>query len=141
MIKTLEFLATPSFSPLDVPRDQFIVGGRAWQMCRAGQADPDKFGIFDLHGPWLVRGDLARDVAALNKVEMLPWDSWGIFDKPDSYQSAADCTFLDQAAELTSGDVPEFDKVRQLYEEEERPRVPRRIRSYTHAGVRVVDLD
>lgn len=24
------------FNPLDVPRDQFIVGGAAWKMCRAG---------------------------------------------------------------------------------------------------------
>ena len=28
------------FDPLDVPRDQFIVGGKAWQMCRDGEADP-----------------------------------------------------------------------------------------------------
>ncbi len=35
------------FDPLDVPRDQFITGGRAWQMCRSGQADPDRFGIFE----------------------------------------------------------------------------------------------
>ena len=128
------------FSPLDVPRDQFIVGGKAWQMCRAGQADPDTFGILDMHGLWFVRGDFARDVAALNKVEMLPWDSWGILDKPDAEQSAADYTFLDQVAELTSGDVPEFDKVRRLFEEEDRLRVPGTIRSYTQAGVRVVDL-
>ena len=25
-----------AFNPLDVPRDQFIVGGKAWQMCRSG---------------------------------------------------------------------------------------------------------
>src|SRR5512134_171652 len=34
------------FNPLDVPRDQFIVGGAAWMLCRSGQADPDQFGIF-----------------------------------------------------------------------------------------------
>ena len=43
------------FNPLDVPRDQFIVGGRAWQMCRTGQSDPDQFGIFDMHGLWFIR--------------------------------------------------------------------------------------
>jgi Transglutaminase-like superfamily len=132
-------LAIP-FNPLDVPRDQFIVGGKAWQMCRARQADPDKFGIFDMHGLWFVRGDFARDVAALNKVEMLPWDSWGILDRRDEELSAADWTFLDQVAELTSGDVPEFDKVRKLYEEDERLRVPATIRSYAQTGVQVVEL-
>ncbi len=58
-----------AFDPLDVPRDQFIVGGQAWKLCRSGQADPDQFGIFDMHGLWFVRGDFLRDVAALNKTE------------------------------------------------------------------------
>jgi hypothetical protein len=70
-----------SFDPLDVPRDQFIVGGRAWQMCRAREADPEAFGISDMHGLWFVRGNLVRDVATLNKVELLPWDSWGILEE------------------------------------------------------------
>ena len=53
------------FDPLDVPRDQFITGGHAWQLCCAGQADPEAFGIHDMHGLWFVRGNLVRDVAAL----------------------------------------------------------------------------
>ena len=28
------------FNPVDVPRDRFIIAGDAWQMCRAGLADP-----------------------------------------------------------------------------------------------------
>jgi hypothetical protein len=40
------------FDPLDMPPGQFVTGGRAWQMCRAGEADPDRFGIFDWHGIW-----------------------------------------------------------------------------------------
>jgi hypothetical protein len=58
-----------SFDPLDVPREQFIVGGRAWQLCRSGLVDPECFGIFDMHGLGFVRGNLVRDIAALNKVE------------------------------------------------------------------------
>jgi hypothetical protein len=34
-----EVLKIP-FDPLDVTRDQFIVGGRAWQMCRSGSGYP-----------------------------------------------------------------------------------------------------
>ncbi len=67
-----------NFDTLDVPRDQFIVGGKAWQMCRSGEQDPDKFGIFDMHGLGFVRGNLVRDVASLNKMELLPWDCWGV---------------------------------------------------------------
>lgn len=48
------------FDVLDVPRDQFIVGGAAWQMCRSGEQDADKFGIFDMHGLGSVRQSCPR---------------------------------------------------------------------------------
>jgi hypothetical protein len=128
------------FNPLDVPRDQFIVGGKAWQLCRTGQADPEKFGIFDMRGMWFVRGDHVRDVASLNKMELLPWDSWGIIETRDENLSANDLTFLDHVAELTNSDAPEFINLHQLYETDDRLHVPGMIRSYTQAGVQVVDL-
>jgi hypothetical protein len=128
------------FSPLDVPRDQFIVGGKAWQLCRTGQADPDTFGIFDMHCLWFVRGDFVRDIAALNKVELLPWDSWGIMEVPDEELSAGDLAFLDQVAEQTCGDVPDFDRVRAWYAGDERLRVPATSHSYLQQGVQVIDL-
>ena len=128
------------FSPRDVPRTMFIVGGKAWQMCRAGQADPNKFGIFDMHGLWFVRGDFIRDVAALNKMELLPWDGWGLIEKEDKDVATDDLAFLDRVAELTAGDVPEFDPVRALYESDARLRVPAVIRSYTGAGAQVVEI-
>ena len=62
------------FDPLDVPRDQFITGGRAWQLCRAGQADPETFGIHDMSGLWFVRGNLVRDVAALSGGDAADFD-------------------------------------------------------------------
>lgn len=128
------------FDPLDVPRDQFLPGGEAWRLCRAGLADPDKFGIFDMHGLWFVRGNFVRDVASLNKIELLPWDCWGLVDAREEDLSAADLTLLDQAAELTCGDVPEWESVWQLYESDGRLRVPSVIRSYTDAGVQEVRL-
>jgi hypothetical protein len=128
------------FSPLDVPRTMFITGGKAWQMCRAGQADPDRFGIFDMHGLWFVRGDFVRDVAALNKMDLLPWDGWGIIETKDNDLSAADLAFLDRVAELTQGDVPQFDAVRAVYESDARLRVPPVIRSYTSAGVQSAEI-
>jgi len=129
-----------AFDPPDVPRDQFIVGGQAWKLCRSGQADPDQFGIFDMHGLWFVRGDFLRDVASLNKMELLPWDGWGLADAPDEVLSAADYTLLDQVAELTCGDVPDFDALRALYVADDRLRVPDTIRSYSDAGPVAVQL-
>ena len=70
-----------TFDTLDVPRHEFVTGGKAWQMCRSGQADPDTFGIFEWHGMGFVRGNLLRDFLALNKLEILPWDMWGLFVK------------------------------------------------------------
>jgi hypothetical protein len=128
------------FDPLDVPRDQFIVGGKAWQLCRTGQADPDTFGIFDMHGLWFVRGNFVRDVASLNKMELLPWDSWGIIEAKDKDLSPEDLAFLDQVVKLTDRDVPEFERVRTLYENDSRLHVPVTIRSYTQLGVQTIDL-
>jgi hypothetical protein len=65
------------FDTANVPRDQFVVAGDAWSLCRSGKADPSAFGILDLYGLWFIAGNLVRDVAALNNREMLPWDIWG----------------------------------------------------------------
>lgn len=128
------------FDPLDVPRDQFIVGGRAWQMCRSGEANADDFGIFDMRGFWFVRGNVVRDAAALNKMELLPWDSWGVADRPDDELSDRDLALLDRVAALTCGDVPCFGELLALYETDNRLRVPATIRSYLSSGVQTVDL-
>ena len=117
------------FSPLDVPRDQFLVGGAAWAMCRSGAADPEQFGIFDMHGLGFIRGNLVRDVAALNKVELLPWDCWGVI-LSESLDDPSDLALLDEAAALTSGDVPDWERVRALYENDPRLRVDGSILSY-----------
>ncbi len=129
-----------TFDPLDVPRDQFIVGGQAWRLCRSGQADPEAFGIFDMHGLWFVRGNFVRDVAALNKVELLPWDSWGLIEGRDEDLTPDDLAFLDRLAELTAGDVPAFATLRGLYASDARVCVPASIHSYTDAGVQVVQI-
>ncbi len=127
------------FNPLDVPRDQFIVGGKAWQMCRSGAADPDNFGIFDMHGLGFVRGDFVRDVAALNKIELLPWDCWGVIENP-KVDDPDDLALLDHLAELTCGDVPDFAAVRALYESDARLRMKGAVHSYIAAGMQNVDI-
>src|SRR5262249_23063596 len=75
--------------PLDVPRDRFLVAGDAWSLCRAEVDDPDAFGIMDMKGWWFIAGNVVRDIAALNRMEMLPWDVWGDMPQPGSGLSAA----------------------------------------------------
>lgn len=130
----------PSFDPHDVPRDEFIVAGKAWEMCRTGQADPNCFGIFEMSGLWFIRGNLGRDVAALNQMELLPWDAWGILDTRDEELNAKDIAALDQIAALTSADVPQFEQVQKMYESDTRFRVPETIRSYSAEGAKTIDL-
>jgi hypothetical protein len=112
------------FDPLDVPRDQFIVGGKAWQMCRAGQADPDRFGIFDCHGLWFVRGNVVRDFLAFNKIEILPWDGWGLISAEDEELTADDLALLDRIASLTQAGHEAFPEIRSLYRQDDRLRMP-----------------
>ncbi len=129
------------FNPLDVPPDQFLPGGKAWQACRAGQVDPNFFGIFHMRGPGFVQSDLVRDLAALNKVELLPWDCWGLGDVNDKHvASAEEAALLDRAAALTLADNTAFAQMRSFYENTERLRVPPVIRSYTDAGALEIRL-
>lgn len=66
-------------------------------------------------------------------------DMWQI-EARDEDLSANDLALLDQVAERTCEDVPEFDSVRGLYENDDRLRVPATIRSYGQQGVQTVNL-
>jgi hypothetical protein len=129
-----------NFDPCDMPPGQFLPGGQAWQLCRSGQADPDHFGISDMHGLWFVRGDLLRDLASLNKMELLPWDCWGLIEGEDKNLSADDMALLDRVAALTRADNSAFAEMRALYENDKRLCVPNVVKSYSGSGVQIVDL-
>lgn len=128
-----------TFDPHDVPADQFIAAGRAWQMCRSGEVDPERFGIFDMHGLWFVWGNLLRDLAALNKMELLPWDCWGLMEADDP-GSDDNLTVFDRVAELTLGIDDDFGAVRSLYDSDPDLRVPPEIISYGDSGPQIVNL-
>lgn len=111
---------------LDVPHDQFVIAGDAWAQCRAGLADPAKFGLSMLGegGLWFIAGDLLRDAAALNNMEMLPWDVWGAMPAPNEPLDEGLLVFFDHVAALTRAPERSFDELRALYESDPRLRVP-----------------
>ncbi len=76
------------FDTLDMPEGRFVKASEAWLMCREGREDPEKFGIFDMRGMWFVRGNVLRELAALNGAEMLPWDVWGLMSEDLSEDAA-----------------------------------------------------
>jgi hypothetical protein len=105
------------FDVFDVPRDQFLIAADAWQQCRNGVADPQRFGISfaQLYGLWFIAGSLVRDLAALNKIEMLPWDVWGVQPRPNEQLDASQLAFFDQLARFTRDPDSSFDELRKAY--------------------------
>jgi Transglutaminase-like superfamily len=116
------------FDPLDVPRDRFILAGDAWQMCRTGRAKEDLFGLsfINQQGLWWIVGNLVRDLAALNRMELLPWDVWGAMPGPANAIAPADVELFDHIAEITLADDTALPELRQIYENS-RVRVPEKV--------------
>ncbi|MEU9371929.1 transglutaminase-like domain-containing protein [Streptomyces avermitilis] len=121
------------FDPMDVPRDRFLVAGKAWQAIRTGDADPKTFGLHPpeegpMFGEWFVAHDIRIDLAALNKVETLLWDTWGTGAGGDREMTDAACELYDQASLVVCDDVS-FDAARKLFAENEGLRTPKAVLS------------
>ncbi len=77
-----------------------------------------------MRGLWYIAGNLVRDLAALNKMELLPWDVWGAQPKPNEQLNDEQLAFFDKLAALTRAPDASFAELRALYEADERLRVP-----------------
>jgi hypothetical protein len=104
------------FDTLDMPAGQFVLAGAAWEMCRASKANPDDFGIFEWHGMDFIKGNVLRDFLALNKVEVLPWDFWGLAQVSVSDFTSDQMALIDQIAALSLAGNDAFEQVRAVYE-------------------------
>jgi Transglutaminase-like superfamily len=96
------------FDTLDMPAGKFVVAGEAWNLCREKKANPKDFGIFKWHGLGFIRGNVFREVLSFNKIELLPWDSWGMMAKPVSRCSHAEREQLNCAADLSAQGSPDL---------------------------------
>lgn len=69
-----------SFDTLDVPRERFLTASEAWFRIKDEPAIASRFGVSSLNlgGEWFVAGSLLREIAALRKLELKPWDYWGL---------------------------------------------------------------
>jgi Transglutaminase-like superfamily len=111
---------------LDVPRNRFLVAGDAWRQCRRGDLDAQKFGIdfVNLRGLWYVAGNIVRDLAALNRVEVRPWDVWGAQPRPNQTLNDTELAWFDELAALTRQPDKSFDQLCKAYSADGRLRVP-----------------
>jgi hypothetical protein len=116
------------FDLTDVPHDRFVIAGDAWRRYRAGTADPDRFGLSFIPeaGDWWIAANLMRDAAALDDVELLPWDRWGAMPEPDS---DLDVALFDALAAATA--EPSMPEVRRLLADD-RLRVPAEVFNLQH---------
>jgi len=114
-----------------VPPSKYLTAAKAWLLYRAQGADPEDFMIFSLHGMNLVKDCLIRDLADLNKMELLKWDYWGLMEKPLASFTVKNLALLDQVASLAAmpGTLA-FEKLREIYESSSELRVPPVVRSF-----------
>lgn len=111
--------------PLDLPAGTFITAGHAWQAWRRGELDADRCGLssIDEAGSFWIAGNLRLDLAALNKVEMCPWDVWGAGLEPGEEPDPAVLALFDEVAELTTAPDDNFDELRRRYDTDEQLRM------------------
>lgn len=111
------------FDPVDVPRDQFVVAGQAWEMCRHKNSDAQQFGIFEWRGWWFIWGNVVRELLSFNKIELLPWDiipGCMTHNLEDPLAEGSELSFCDGIAALTLAGDMAFDELRAIYENDAR---------------------
>ncbi len=127
---------------LDLSPEDFWVAGQAWERCRRGEVEGERFGILDMWGDWFVLGNVALDVASLHRIELLPWDGFGLGLVERTDWTPAVIDLADRAAAATARRPLDLGGLAGLWAREPMLRVPRQIRSHqpTPHDVDVSDL-
>ena len=134
--KMLEF----GGDPLHITATEFLTAGAAWQAWRRGDLDAWRCGLsgIDEHGAHWIANNLRLDFAALNKVEMLPWDVWGAGWKPGEHPTHAQLEFFDGVPALAVGLDPTFEALRERYDTDDGLRVGAEVFNVLRSRVEVV---
>jgi len=111
--------------PCSINPTEFVTAGHAWQAWRRGELDAAQCGLsaIDEHGAHWIAGNLRLDLAALNKVEMLPWDVWGSGWEPGAEPTGAQLELFDAVAALTVDPDARFAELRTRYETDDELRM------------------
>jgi len=114
-----------NYDPYKVPAELFKFAGEMWITWRKKQIDAKRFIIDNLNGSWLIRGNLLRDFAALNKIEIEPhmmrinlglnWNSWRLMSVDESQLSKDDWDLLDKVALLSVDADENLTEIRKLF--------------------------
>ena len=110
---------------LDLPYEQFLDAGRTWLKFRKGDVPPENFGIFEWRGEMFALNKLIMDLASLNKVEVLAWESWGICGKIANIKKLGYDIFDELAENISQINDPRvFFELKDLFENDDRYKVP-----------------
>jgi hypothetical protein len=127
-----------TFDPADVPREGFLVAGEVWRRVRDGAVDPGTCGVpwIGILGAGFVAASVARDLAALNKREMLAWDVWGLplGLRPGASVPETVARRLDAVAAGTAEPAPDWRRLRDAHDGDDGFRVPPVVTSFTPRG-------
>jgi len=137
----------PKLNFIDLPRSKFVVAGQAWQMFRSGRIDPDLLGVHSIciYGAWFIRANVLRDLAALNKIELLPWDYTNYFYKffKDIKElNKAELKMIHKIASLTvrANENDWFSKIRSVYQRNQEVQVGQAVKSYSSKKPTIVKI-
>jgi len=133
------------FDPARVPRDKFLTSGVAWKLVRDEKADSNYFGVppIDIKGTWFVFASVVRDLAALNKVELLPWE-YTEFSNEHFYKVSerdpSEINLIDKITELSREPGKNLKELITLYRSDSRLNGNNQIISYTIEGKKIINL-
>jgi hypothetical protein len=117
----------------DIARDQFVTAGQAWRDSRAGNDDPMRFACGpDIRGYGMIRYNLIRDLAQLNKHEEMSLASWGLGIVAEEALTPDDYGVLDAAAAHTLSDNEGFSAMQDFYCQHEHLRVPTEVNIHNY---------
>ena len=118
--KQREFMKI-DFNTLDMPKGRFVIAGEGFQRYRDGDVPAEDFGVYG-DGRWNAMGwtmameSVTCDMLALNKVELLPWDTPPFAEKAEDEMSPEDMALIEKAAQLTVNVDTRWHEMREFYE-------------------------
>ena len=110
---------------LDIPEGEFLGAGKSWIILREGKIEPEQIGVGQYTGESYTQYKLIQDLASLNKIEVMAWESWGICTKREKL-TKEEYELFDQLAKdiANSRDPKTFFKLKELFENDKRFKVP-----------------
>jgi hypothetical protein len=109
------------FDTLDMPKGRFVVAGEGFRCYRDGEVPPENFGVgggdtWHAMGWTMAMENVTCDMLALNRVELLPWDTPPFAEKAEDQMSPEDMALIEQAAQLTVNVDTRWHDMREFYE-------------------------